>query len=67
MLSSRRPSRLAALLKDRVEHPERYAAHDAARKRLLADLQSNHAVDKVAGTLRVPSGVAVPLEMDALY
>ncbi len=56
----------AALLKDRVEHPERYAAHDAARKRLLADLQSNHAVDKVAGTLRVPSGVAVPLEMDAL-
>ena len=58
----------AALCKDRAEHPEHYAAQDAARKQVVEHLHSGHAKEaadvRLAATAKGTPGVV--LELDAL-
>jgi tetratricopeptide (TPR) repeat protein len=58
----------AALCKDRAEHPEHYAAQDAARKQVVEHLHSGHAKEaievRLAATAKGTPGVT--LELDAL-
>jgi len=58
----------AALYKDRAEHPEHYAAHDAARKQVLEYMHNGRAKEaaelRLAATAKGTPGVT--LELDAL-